>query len=166
MIRTTRVFAFTGLVLLFGVAATHTVAQETNAELTAAQKLERLLVAAQKICPVSGKDLTSMGGPIRAKVGERTVYLCCKGCFKSKIDAKHAAQVEKNLIAAQGKCPIMGKQLPVDPKSIVVEGRKIFVCCPPCTEKIKADSKTHLVTVNKFLAENLTKQRQTDLPQR
>lgn len=141
--------------LLIGV--TTAAAQGPTPELTEQPKVERLLVAAQKICPVTGKGLTSMGDPVKAKVGERTLYLCCKGCFKAKINEQHMAQVEKNLMAAQGKCPIMGKKLPASPKSIVVEGRKVFVCCPPCTEKIKADPKKHLATVNKLLAVNLSK---------
>ena len=162
----TKVIAAIGFAVLMCIGATKAMAQEPQSELTEAQKLEHLLAAAQKICPVTGKELTSMGGPVKAKVEDRTLYLCCKGCFEGKINPLHAAQVEKNLIAAQGKCPIMGKELPADPKSIVGEGRKVFVCCPPCTEKIKADPKKHLATVNKLLAENLGKKREADLPQR
>jgi len=162
----TKVIAATGFAVLMCYGAINVVAQETQAELTEAQKLERLLVAAQKICPVTGKGLTSMGGPVKAKVGDRALYLCCKGCFKGKINPQHAEQIEKNLIAAQGKCPIMGKKLPADPKSTVVEGRKVFVCCPPCIEKIKAEPKQHLATVNKLLAENLSQQRREDVSAR
>ncbi|MDA1051260.1 MAG: efflux RND transporter periplasmic adaptor subunit [Planctomycetota bacterium] len=38
------------------------------------------LIAQQKICPVTGAKLGSMGQPIRASVGERIVFLCCAGC--------------------------------------------------------------------------------------
>ena len=114
-----------------------------------------MLVTAQKICPVTGKDLKSMGGPVKSTRGEQTVYLCCKGCFKGQIDKQHADQIDKNLIAAQGKCPVMGKKLPDSPVSVVVKGRKVFVCCPPCTDKIKADPDKHLAIVNKLLAEHL-----------
>ena len=38
------------------------------------------LIAQQKICPVTGAKLGSMGQPIRATVGERIVFLCCAGC--------------------------------------------------------------------------------------
>ena len=36
----------------------------------------------QKVCPVSGEKLDSMGGPIKVLVGDQPVYLCCKGCLK------------------------------------------------------------------------------------
>ncbi len=156
----TKMIAATSFAVLMCIGATDAMSQETQAKLTEAQRLERLLVSAQKICPVTGKGLTSMGGSVKAKLGDRTLYLCCKGCLKGKIDPQHAEQIEKNLIAAQGKCPIMGKELPADPKSTVVEGRKVFVCCPPCTEKIKGEPKRHLATVNKLLAENLSDRRE------
>ncbi len=41
---------------------------------------DRLLAAKQKICPVSGEPLDSMGGPVRVVVEGRTVFICCKGC--------------------------------------------------------------------------------------
>jgi hypothetical protein len=119
------------------------------------KKLEQLLAAAQKICPVTGKDLKSMGGPVKATVAEQSLFLCCKGCLNGRINKQHADQIDKNLIAAQGKCPVMGKELPGAPDSLAVKGRKIFVCCPPCTDKIKADPDKHLAAVNKLLQEHL-----------
>jgi hypothetical protein len=41
---------------------------------------DRLLVAKQKICPVTGGPLDSMGGPVRVVLAGRTVFICCKGC--------------------------------------------------------------------------------------
>jgi Cu(I)/Ag(I) efflux system membrane fusion protein len=38
------------------------------------------LAARQKVCPVTGKPLDSMGGPIRLEVSGRTVFVCCEGC--------------------------------------------------------------------------------------
>ena len=38
------------------------------------------LVVAQKVCPVTGKALGSMGTPVRVTVAGRTVLLCCEGC--------------------------------------------------------------------------------------
>jgi hypothetical protein len=34
----------------------------------------------QKICPVTGLPLDSMGGPVSAMVNGRKVFLCCQGC--------------------------------------------------------------------------------------
>ncbi len=118
-------------------------------------KSDRLLIKAQQICPVMGKDLTKMGGPVRAKIGEETVFLCCKSCFQGKTQKEHWERIQANLIKAQGKCPVMGKPLPKNPASTVIEGRRVFVCCPPCTKKLKADPEEYLAKVDKFLEENL-----------
>jgi hypothetical protein len=50
---------------------------------------DRALVAKQKICPVTGLDLDSMGGPIAVAVEGRRIFICCKGCeSKLKQDPK------------------------------------------------------------------------------
>ena len=36
----------------------------------------------QKLCPVSGEELGSMGPPIPVTVAGQTVYVCCEGCVK------------------------------------------------------------------------------------
>jgi hypothetical protein len=41
---------------------------------------DRVLAEKQKVCPVSGKPLGSMGKPIKITVKDRTVFLCCPGC--------------------------------------------------------------------------------------
>lgn len=120
-----------------------------------AEKKQRLLVRAQEICPVSGRHLMSMGGPIPAKVGDQSLFLCCQGCFGRDIQQQHWIEIHTNWIAAQGECPVMGKPLPEKPSSTVVKGRKIFVCCPPCTEKIEAAPEQHLAKVDALLEENL-----------
>lgn len=123
-------------------------------------KTDRLLVQAQKICPLSGKDLTQMGGPVKAKIGDQTLFLCCKRCFDGKVQKEHWEQIQANLKEAQAKCPAMGKPLPENAASTVVEGRRVFVCCPPCTKKIEADPKAYLAKVDKLLEENLEREDQ------
>ena len=56
-------------------------------------------IAAQGICPVSGKRLGSMGQPIAVSVGDRSVYICCPGCAK-KLHADPAIYLKK--LADQG----------------------------------------------------------------
>ena len=41
---------------------------------------DQKLVATQKICPVTGADLNSMGGPVPVDVAGRRVFICCAGC--------------------------------------------------------------------------------------
>ncbi|MGH7172602.1 MAG: efflux RND transporter periplasmic adaptor subunit, partial [Gemmataceae bacterium] len=65
---------------------------------SATSAADRLLIAKQKICPVTGKALDSMGGPVRVEVAGRVVFICCEGCepalrknpakYLSKLSAK------------------------------------------------------------------------------
>jgi hypothetical protein len=41
---------------------------------------DRALAEKQKVCPVSGELLGSMGKPVKVTVKGRTVFLCCSGC--------------------------------------------------------------------------------------
>jgi hypothetical protein len=41
---------------------------------------DRQLAARQKVCPVTGEPLDSMGGPVRVLIEGRPVFICCKGC--------------------------------------------------------------------------------------
>lgn len=51
-------------------------------------QLDKAVIAAQVKryaavdCPVSGKKIDSMGGPLDVVMGNRLVRLCCKGCVK------------------------------------------------------------------------------------
>lgn len=56
---------------------------------------DQLLAAKQKICPVTGEPLDSMGGPVRVEVAGRVVFICCKGCESAlrKNPAKYLAKL-------------------------------------------------------------------------
>jgi len=47
-----------------------------------ATKADEKAVAAQKTCPVSKEELDSMGGPLKVSRGDRSTFICCKGCLK------------------------------------------------------------------------------------
>lgn len=77
----------TGLVLGCGAAkkesprpAVPTVELPGLAELSPA---DRALAEKQKVCPVSGEPLGSMGKPVKVSAKGRTVFLCCDGCEES-----------------------------------------------------------------------------------
>lgn len=118
---------------------------------------DQLRIAVQEICPISGQKLGSMGAPVKVAVGDQKeeVFLCCQGCADQKIDPQHWATIHANIVKAQGKCPVMEKPLPKNPKSTVVEGQMVYICCPPCAKKIAADPKTHLPKVDRFYAASL-----------
>jgi len=44
---------------------------------------DQSLINAQRVCPVSGKGLGSMGAPIKLMRGNQSVLVCCKGCVKT-----------------------------------------------------------------------------------
>lgn len=49
----------------------------------------------------------------------------------------------------------MDKPLPKKPKSTIVEGRIVYICCPPCAKKIEADPKTYLQKVDALYAASI-----------
>ncbi len=55
---------------------------------------DRLLAEKQKLCPVTGKPLDSMGGPVKVVLDGRTVFVCCKACEKP-LRAKPAQYFQK-----------------------------------------------------------------------
>jgi hypothetical protein len=41
---------------------------------------DRAIATKQKICPVSGEPLGSMGAPVKVDVKGHAVFICCDGC--------------------------------------------------------------------------------------
>ena len=134
--------------------------QHSPQQKTKLAEADHLQVAVQKICPVTGEELGLMGDPLKVKVGEQVAYLCCQGCQNKKLNAEHWKTIQENLAAAQGICPIMGKPVDATMKSTVVNGQKIFVCCPPCIPKIQADAEGSLNKVNANYVSFVAKERQ------
>ena len=100
---------------------------------------DRLRIAVQQICPVAGAELGSMGDPVQVQVGQQVVFLCCASCQSKKIDTEHWQAIQSRIAKAQGICPVMEKPVDAQMESTVVDGVPVFVCCPPCIEKIQAD---------------------------
>jgi Cu(I)/Ag(I) efflux system membrane fusion protein len=70
-------------------SSTSPASQATPAEEPTAKDLQRIaelpeadrhLAHAQKLCPITGKPLGSMGVPIKITLRDKPVFLCCKGC--------------------------------------------------------------------------------------
>ncbi len=71
----------------------HAEIADALAELSAA---DRTAAEKQKICPVSGELLGSMGTPRKVTINGRVVFLCCRGCqatFKKDPD-KYLAKLK------------------------------------------------------------------------
>ncbi len=144
---------------------------------TTATQADAAAIAAQKVCPVMDEPLGGMGTPIKVMVGDKPIYLCCKGCIK-KIQAepaKYLAMVYGNgdrasvpagteqvrdgifkvvsadvpFIAAQKKCPVMDEPLDAmgGPYKVNAAGKAIYICCPGCEKKITADPQKWLAVL-------------------
>ena len=128
-----------------------------HAETNRISEHDQLKIAVQKICPVSGKPLGSMGAPPKVRVGEEEVFLCCKGCSKGPINKEHWSTIHSNFAKAQGICPVMEKELPAKPKWTFVKGQIVYICCPPCTKKIQAEPDKYLGKVDSYYQASLKK---------
>ena len=144
-----------GFALLAGATQMVSVEAPSAAQQEQAHR-DQLRMAVQEICPTSGQKLGTHGQPIKVKVGKETVFLCCKGCLKQKLDPQHWATIHANFAKAQQICPVMEHELPKNPKWTIVEGQIVYVCCPPCTEKINADPTTYLNKIDKLYTASLT----------
>ncbi len=71
-----------------------------NKEESPEQRRERLRVAVQAICPVSGESLTSHANRQDELIQRqrKVLYVCCEDCLKSKPDAKHLDKIEQTLL--------------------------------------------------------------------
>ncbi len=118
-------------------------------------KRDKVRVATQGICPISGNKLGAHGAPLKVTVGKETVFLCCRGCLSRKIDPKHWATIHANFAKAQRICPVMKKELPKNPKWTIVKGQIVYVCCPPCTKKIEAEPVAFLRKIDELYSASL-----------
>ena len=144
--------AIAGTVVTLAALIAPMFAAATDTE--SASETDRLLVDAQGICPVSGQKLGSHGDPVKATVGEQTIFLCCKGCVGKDIPKENWSKVLQTMAAAQGVCPVMKRALPKKPASLVVDGRTVFVCCNPCIAKVQADPGKYVAVVDQLLSNN------------
>ena len=72
--------------------------KEIAAELAKLPAEDRKLAEEQKVCPVTGEPLGSMGKPIKLTVKDRPVFICCASC-EGKIKAdpdKYLAKIGQN----------------------------------------------------------------------
>ncbi len=82
------------------------VLSEDQKKESTAQRRERLAIAVQAICPVSGESLTEHAKPVKM-VNQETkevLYVCCESCLKERPVDKHMANIRSNFAKAQGKC--------------------------------------------------------------
>lgn len=58
------------------------ISRPTELTVAKATAADGKVIAAMKLCPVSNEDLGSMGGALKVSRGEKSTFICCKGCLK------------------------------------------------------------------------------------
>lgn len=87
--------------------------------------------------------------------GQR-IYACCPGCLPVIKKDPEAALAKLQRMgqyaeSLQTTCPIM--KLAINKKLFVeYEGRRLYVCCPPCLGKVKADPATYAARIAQAVA--------------
>jgi hypothetical protein len=96
-----------------------------------------------------------MGAPVKTKIGEQTVFLCCKSCLGKRPKPEKWQKLVADLRAAQATCPVTGDALPKDAPSVVVNNRMIFVSSKDGVVTVKADPAKYIAKVDELLEKNL-----------
>lgn len=133
-----------------------------NPPIAELSKRDQVRIAIQKLCPVTGEKLGELGTPIQGAVGEETLFFCCRDCLTEQTNSEHLKSIHASFAKAQGICPVMKEPLPEEPKSTVVEGQIVFVCCAPCSKKIKADPVKFLDEINTRYIASLSSETNSD----
>lgn len=144
---------WTSALAIVGLMVSAAAAQQPGVR---AMNPDQVKMAVQDICPVSGNKLGAHGQPIKVKLGEETLFLCCQGCTRQRVNPQHWATIHANFARAQGICPIMKKPLPKSPKWTVINGQLIYVCCPPCGKKLQSDPAAAVAQLNALYQQSLS----------
>lgn len=149
-------------VQLVGVGASGVRFKEVAAVPASEMQLAGAAIARQKICPVSGKPLGSMGQPVSVDVAGQSVYVCCAGCVdavkaepakyasgRPEITVAPSTAADAAAIAAQEVCPVMDEPLGGmgKPVKVTVGDKPIFLCCKGCIKKVQAEPSKYLAMV-------------------
>jgi len=131
---------------------------------------EQIAVARQRVCPVSGKLLGSMGKPPKVTIDQRDVYVCCAGCEKPlrknpqlhlaklvPIAPAKATKSDAVAIARQRVCPVMNEPLSSmgGPWKVTVNGEPVFVCCKGCIRKVQERPTLYLSKISQTRPQTL-----------
>lgn len=150
-------------VQLVGIAASTISFNEVATVPAGEQQLAAAAIARQKLCPVSGKPLGSMGDPVAVDVNGQKLYVCCAGCVdavqsdpakyaagRPQITVTTATQADAAAIAAQKVCPVMDEPLGGmgTPIKVMVGDKPIYLCCKGCIKKIQAEPAKYLAKIH------------------
>lgn len=128
-------------------------------------------VSVQRICPVTGEELGSMGPPIPVTVSGRTIQVCCQACVAAvqRSPEKYLQRVAEEIGAlpfdpsrgtsnlgqpnlqtsVQRVCAVTGEELGSmgPPIPVTISGRTIQVCCEACVAAVKRNPAKYFAQV-------------------
>lgn len=112
-------------------------------------------------CPISGKELGSMGDAIVKTYEGREVRFCCEGCPKAfeKDLAASLQKLDAKMIEAQAanypeaKCINSGADLKEGGVSFIVGNRLFKTCCDKCKAKVQAEPVAFFEKLDKAVIE-------------
>lgn len=135
--------------------------QALDAPLSEQQKVTAA-IAKQKVCPVSGALLGSMGESISVTKDGETIFVCCAGCvenakahfaeYQQKLKPSGefavalATQADAEAIKLQSVCPVTSAPLGSMGTPLKVTGleRDVYLCCQGCVDRFKMNLKKYL----------------------
>lgn len=159
-------------------------ASDPSIDAKAAQNLaglspeDRALAEKQRICPVTGAALGSMGVPLKISLDDRPVFVCCQACenqlkaeparFLARLDSAASASVaednqkaialalsklpaeDKAAAERQRNCPVADSALGSMgvPPKVFVDGQVVFICCEGCRESLLANPSKYLTKLS------------------
>lgn len=131
------------------------------ASLRRKQMSAQVAIREQKICPISGKPLGSMGQPLKVRIRDRDVYLCCASCSnqlaanpevhfaKLTWPLSKATSADAAAIARQRVCLVKGKPLHAAGGSwkTRLRGHQVFLCSRGCFAFLQSAPEKYLSKV-------------------
>jgi YHS domain-containing protein len=114
-------------------------------------------------CPISGKQLGSMGEPVIKTYDNREVRFCCAACipqFEAN-PAEHFKKIDEQIVVSQlayypmQTCIISGAPLGSmgEPDNYIYRNRLVRFCCDSCRDGFQKDPETHLAALDKAAAD-------------
>ena len=118
-----------------------------------------------------------MGDPISVTIGERSVYVCCKGCIETlkanpakyfvkqlTLKVAPAKESDADAIAQQKMCPVMDEPLGSMGTPVKVTGleRDVFLCCKGCLKFLEKEPKKFLAKLPPLKQTRLAVDKATD----
>ncbi len=132
---------------------------------------DRAGIVRQRVCPVTGGQLGSMGTPVKLLAAGQPLYLCCQGCVgkvrenpqryvgnaapvrlqpvqaaAERLIVATATTADQAAIAQQRVCVVTGGKLGAmgTPIKITAGGQSLFICCKGCVGKVEKDPSQYL----------------------